>query len=85
MRNLVSPPPSTHCEQCDGELLLKMIEPGDPLFDTELQIFVCAKCGHQQARKVTHDRYSAHFASKTTGGNMGQGNRGWPAGERPQK
>jgi hypothetical protein len=85
MRNLVSPPPSTHCEQCDGELLLKMIEPGDPLFDTELQIFVCAKCGHQQARKVTHDRYSAHFASKTTGGNMGQGNRAWPAGERSQK
>jgi len=72
MRNLVAPPPSTHCEQCDGELLLKLIKPGDPVFDTELQIFVCAKCGHQQALKVTHDRYSAHVASNLQRRTMGQ-------------
>ena len=72
MRNLVAPPPSTHCEQCGGELLLKLIKPGDPIFDTELQIFVCAKCGHQQARKVTHDRYSAHVASNAQRRSMGQ-------------
>jgi len=72
MRNLVAPPPSTHCEQCHGELLLKLIKPGDPVFDTELQIFVCAKCGHQQARKVTHDRYSAHVATSPPRRSMGK-------------
>jgi hypothetical protein len=33
MRNLVEPPPSTHCERCDGELLFKRIEPDNPDFD----------------------------------------------------
>ena len=37
MRNLVAPPPSTHCEQCDGELLLKLIKPGDPVFDKAIR------------------------------------------------
>jgi hypothetical protein len=45
MRNLVQPPPSMHCEHCRGELLFKRIEPDDPAFDIEVQMFVCAKCG----------------------------------------
>ncbi len=47
MRNLVQPPPSMHCELCDGELRFKRIEPDDPAFDMEVEIFVCAKCGHE--------------------------------------
>ena len=40
MRNLVQPPPSMHCELCDGELRFKRIEPDDPAFDMEVEIFV---------------------------------------------
>ena len=85
MRNLVAPPPSTHCEQCNGELLLKLIEPGDPVFDTELQIFICANCGHQQARRVIHDRYCARIAGGAQLGNRGQDNHVGPAGDRSPK
>ena len=46
MRNLVQPPPFMHCKRCNGELRFKRIEPDDPLFDTEVEIFVCSKCGH---------------------------------------
>jgi len=63
MRNLVQPPPSMHCEFCDGELQFKLIEPDDPVLDTEVQVFVCAKCGHEYSRMMIHDRYAAHTAS----------------------
>ena len=46
MRNLIQPPPSMHCERCNGELRFKRIEPDDPVFDTEVETFVCSKCGH---------------------------------------
>ncbi len=62
MRNLVQPPPSMHCELCDGELRFKRIEPDDPVFDTEVEIFVCAKCGREHARRMIHDPYAAHTA-----------------------
>ena len=61
MRNLVQLPPSTHCERCGGELLFfKQIETDDPVFDTEVEIFVCSKCGHVHSRPVIHDPYAAH-------------------------
>jgi hypothetical protein len=82
MRNLVEPPPSTHCELCNGELLLKLIDPGNPIFDTELEIFVCTKCGHHQTCEVTHDRYSAHIASRVPGGNARQESLDGPARAR---
>ena len=72
MRNLVQPPPSMHCELCDGELRFKLIEPDDPVLDTEVEIFVCATCGHKQSRSVIHDRYAAHTASSMPAGKVGQ-------------
>jgi hypothetical protein len=63
MRNLVQPPPSLHCDLCDGELRLKLIEPANPVLDLDAQMFVCAKCGHWQSYVVDHDPYAAHTAS----------------------
>jgi hypothetical protein len=37
MRNLVEPPPSTHCERCGGELLFKDLETDDPALDIEVR------------------------------------------------
>jgi len=62
MRNLIQPPPSMHCELCDGELRFKRIEPDDPAFDMEVEIFVCSKCGHVHSLPVIHDPYAAHTA-----------------------
>jgi len=56
MRTLVQPPPSSHCEYCDGELRLKRVEPAHRPLDLESEIFVCAKCGREQACTVEHDR-----------------------------
>jgi len=59
MRNLVQPPPSVHCELCGGELRLKLIEASnDPLLDSDVEIFVCAKCGHEQSFVVGHNHYA---------------------------
>ena len=63
MRNLVRPPPSLHCEHCDGELRLKLSEPSDPVLDLDTEIFVCAKCGHEHLYVVGHNHYAAHTAS----------------------
>jgi hypothetical protein len=64
MRNLTEPPPSMHCERCNAELRFKQIEPDDPGFDMEVEIFVCSKCGHAQSLRVIHDPYAAHTASR---------------------
>ena len=66
MRNLVEPLPSTHCEHCDGELLFNRIEiePDDPTFDIEVQIFVCAKCDREHSRRLIHEPYAAHTAKR---------------------
>ena len=53
MRNLVEPPLSLHCELCDGELRFKWIESADCVFDTEVEIFVCVKCGRAHSRRMT--------------------------------
>jgi hypothetical protein len=68
MRNLVQPPPSMHCERCDGELRFKRIEPDDPVFDTEVEIFVCSKCGHVHSLPVIHDPYAAHTVPRPQAG-----------------
>ena len=60
MRTLIQPPPSLYCELCGGELRLKLIEPTDAAFDLENEIFVCAKCGHEQSYKVAHEHHAPH-------------------------
>ena len=75
MRNLVQPPPSMHCELCYGELRFKRIEPDDPVFDMEVEIFVCAKCGHAHSLPVFHDPYAAHTASNMPPGKVGLAGR----------
>jgi hypothetical protein len=62
MRDLVQPPPSMHCDLCNGELQLKTLEPDPRVIDVDVQIFICSKCGHESARTVTHDPYAAHTA-----------------------
>jgi len=69
MRNLVQPLQSLHCERCDGELRFKRIEPAEPVFDTEVEIFVCIKCGRAHSRRMIHDPYAAHVARGMPRGN----------------
>jgi hypothetical protein len=63
MRNLVQPPPSLHCDLCQGELQLKRIDPDGPFLEWDCEIFVCMKCGHGHSYRVSHDRYAAHSRS----------------------
>jgi hypothetical protein len=63
MRTLVSPSTSLHCDLCHGELRLKQLVPDGPSFEFDVEIFVCAKCGHAQPERVIHDPYSAHTGS----------------------
>ncbi len=72
MRNLTQPPPSMRCQRCDGELRFKRFEPDDPVFDTEVEKFVCAKCGHTHSFPVIHDPYAAHTASNMPPGKVGR-------------
>ena len=44
MRTLVEPPPSSHCNQCGGELRLQQIERANDTLDLDIQILVCAEC-----------------------------------------
>ena len=64
MRTLTQPPPSLHCKLCGGELRLKLVKPTDPQFDLEIEIFVCANCGHEQSLTVMHDPYVSHSAAR---------------------
>ena len=75
MRNLTQPPPSMRCERCNGELRFKRIEPDNPVFDMEVEIFVCAKCDHAHSLRVFHDPYAAHTASKKAGRSGGSSSR----------
>ena len=72
MRNLVEPPPSLHCELCHGELRFKRIEPDDPVFDMEVEIFVCVECGRVHSLPVIHDPYAAHTARSMPRGTIDQ-------------
>ena len=73
MRNLVQPLPSVHCKHCGGELLFKHVERYDQVLEVEVQVFVCAKCGHEHSRKLIHDPYTAHTLRGS--GRMAQPNR----------
>jgi hypothetical protein len=59
MRTLVQPPPSSRCELCGGELRLKRVESGNSTFDLDKEIFVCAKCGHEQSCTVSHNHQAS--------------------------
>ena len=63
MRNLVQPPPSLHCQLCQGELQFKRTVSEESLFELDSEIFVCIKCGREHSYRVTHDRYAAHHGS----------------------
>jgi uncharacterized protein with PIN domain len=54
MRTLVEPPPSSRCDICGGELRLKQIESANRTLDLDNEIFVCVKCGREQACTVGH-------------------------------
>jgi uncharacterized protein with PIN domain len=60
MRPITTPPSSSHCEKCGGELRLKQIKVADVGPDLEYEIFVCANCGHEQWLTVSHDRETPH-------------------------
>ena len=61
MCTLVEPPPSSRCDKCGGELRLKLIEPANRTLDLDNQIFVCVKCGHEQACTVSHNLNVRHM------------------------
>jgi hypothetical protein len=60
MRTITKPPPSSHCDQCGGELRLKHIEVADRGLDLECEIFVCANCGREQSLTMSHDHQVPH-------------------------
>jgi hypothetical protein len=62
MRTIVQPPPSLYCDICHGELQVKQLVPEGPSFEFDTEVFVCAKCGHEQSHRVIHDRYAANAA-----------------------
>ena len=72
MRNLVEPPSSMHCKLCDGELRFKRIERDDPVFEMEVEIFVCSKCGRVHSRRMIYDPYTAHAARSMPPSMLGQ-------------
>src|ERR1035437_7410042 len=54
MRTFVQPPPSSHCNQCGGELRLQQIERANDTLDLDIQILVCAECGREHSCTVNH-------------------------------
>jgi len=60
MRTITKPPPSSHCDQCGGELRLKLIEVADRGLGLEYEIFVCTNCGREQSLTVSHDHKMRH-------------------------
>jgi uncharacterized protein with PIN domain len=60
MRALVEPPPSSRCNLCGGELLLKRIELANRTLGLDNQIFVCANCGREESYIVAHGHNTPH-------------------------
>ena len=71
MRTIIPPPPSLHCDLCHGELRLKRLAPDGLSLEFDVEIFVCAKCGHEQSHRLSHDPYAAHTASNTPPAKVG--------------
>jgi hypothetical protein len=67
MRTITQPPPSRHCDQCGGELRLKLIEPANRTLDLENEIFVCANCGREQSCIVSHNHNVGHMLAPQGG------------------
>ena len=61
MRTITQPRPSSHCEQCGGELRLRLIEAADRGLDLEYEIFVCVNCGRELSCTVSHDHNARHM------------------------
>jgi ribosome-binding protein aMBF1 (putative translation factor) len=61
MRTLVEPPCLPRCELCGGEMRLKQVEVANRTLDLESEIFVCVKCGHEQACFVSHNHTARHM------------------------
>jgi hypothetical protein len=57
MRTLVEPAPASHCNQCGGELRLKLIVSAKSTLDSDNEVFVCARCSREQSFTVSHDHY----------------------------
>jgi hypothetical protein len=66
MRTITQPPPSSRCEQCGGELRLKLIEAADRGLDLECEIFVCANCGSEQSLTMSHNHHMPHTKQMPT-------------------
>jgi Zn finger protein HypA/HybF involved in hydrogenase expression len=62
MRTITQPPPSCHCDQCGGELRLKLIAPANRTLDLENEIFVCANCGRERSCIVSHNHNVGHMS-----------------------
>jgi len=60
MRTLVQPPSSSRCDQCGGELRLKLIEPANRELDLEDEILVCVSCGYELSCIVRHNHTAPH-------------------------
>ena len=58
MRQLVEPPPWSHCANCGGEMRLKQVVPADRAADLENEVFVCASCGSERIYTAMHDPYT---------------------------
>jgi hypothetical protein len=54
MRAMTQPQPSSCCEQCGGDLRLKLIAATDRGLALDYEIFVCANCGREQSLTVGH-------------------------------
>ncbi len=61
MRTLVEPPPTSHCDVCGGELLLKQIEAANRTLDLDNEIFVCVKCYREHSCTVSHNHNVRHM------------------------
>jgi uncharacterized protein with PIN domain len=60
MRTVTQPPPSSRCDQCGGELRLKLIEPANRELDLEVEILVCVNCGYELSCIVPHNHTAPH-------------------------
>jgi hypothetical protein len=54
-----------------SKLRLKWLAPDGPSLEFDVEIFVCAKCGHEQSHRLSHDPYAARTASNTPPAKVG--------------
>ena len=59
MRAITQPPPSSRCDQCGGELRLKMVETANRGLALAHEIFACANCGGEQSLIVSRAKIAS--------------------------